>query len=45
MNSAPRPGMLSTPIVPSWASTILRQMASPSPVLFSPPVGCVDSRP
>ena len=44
-NSQPRPGMFSTPIVPRCASTILRQMARPSPVLFSPPVGCADRRP
>jgi hypothetical protein len=31
--------------MPPCASIILRQIAKPSPVLFSPPVGCTESRP
>src|SRR5262249_13946523 len=34
-NSVPRPGSLATSIVPAWASTILREIAMPSPVPFS----------
>src|SRR6185503_1088788 len=43
-NSQPRVGRFSAAMVPPWASTILRQMASPSPVLFSPAVGLLERR-
>src|SRR5205085_2196585 len=43
-NSQPRLGRFSATMVPWWASTIFRQIARPNPVLFSPPVGLIDSR-
>src|SRR5690606_4865466 len=45
LNSQPRSGRFWAWISPWWASMILRQMARPRPVLFSPPVGLAESRP
>lgn len=44
-NSQPPVGWLVAVMVPWCASTILRQMARPRPVLFSPPVGRTESWP
>jgi len=38
-NVEPFPASLSNQIRPPWASTILRAMDRPNPLLFSPPVG------
>jgi len=40
VKQVPSPILLSTDIFPLWASIIFLTMARPSPVLFSPPVGC-----